>query len=69
MYPSLKELLRLPSTARMEFVDTYLVFDILRAYLQEDLSDGSAESWMVTNLISLNQSGSGISMRGRCLKV
>ena len=43
-YPALDELLRLPAAARMPFIDTHLLFDMLRLWLPEE---SSASTWLL----------------------
>jgi len=51
-YPTLDELLRLPAELRMPFVDTHLVFDMLRLWLPED---SAAAGWLLSRCESLER--------------
>ena len=48
-YPSYKELMNLPRLSRMEFINTFLVFDILKLFLFEDDREKTAD-WIISEV-------------------
>jgi hypothetical protein len=65
-YPLLEEFLTLPEPLRMEMIDTYFVFDILRLYVGEDVS-GIPIQWSIKSLDSLVLYGEKLSLSGRAV--
>lgn len=63
-YPSFDEFLSMDERQRMEMIDTYFVFDILRLYIREDASDATAQ-WNIKSLDSLQLKGGILSIGGR----
>ncbi|QBE65068.1 hypothetical protein [Pseudoduganella lutea] len=66
-YPELDEFLGMAQHQRMEMIDTYFVFDILRLYIGEDLSDADVK-WSVSSLDSLSLEDGILSLSGRLVK-
>lgn len=67
-YPSLNELLEMPETQRMEVVDAYLAFDILRAYVQEDAA-GPSVKWTIKSLDSVSKQEGVIVIEGQAAPI
>lgn len=65
-YPSLDELFEIAEAQRKEMVDAYFVFDILRAYVQEEAA-GPSVKWMIKSLDSLSRQGGAIFIEGRAV--
>jgi len=65
-YPSLNEFLHLPEKYRMEMIETYFTFDILRLYFSED-NFNSQILWMIDSLDSFQLCGTKIIMKGQAL--
>lgn len=63
-YPELEEFMSMDEHQRMEMIDTYFVFDILRLYIREDASDAIAQ-WSIKSLDSLQLKGGILSIGGR----
>lgn len=63
-YPAFDEFLNMVERQRMEMIDTYFVFDILRLYIREDASDATAQ-WNIKSIDSLQLKGGNLSIGGR----
>lgn len=63
-YPAFDEFLSMDEHQRMEMIDTYFVFDILRLYFREDAYAATAQ-WNIKSLDSLQLSGGILSIGGR----
>lgn len=61
-YPTLDELMLLPPEAHMPFVDTYLVFDILRLWLPEE---SAASAWLLSRCDAVEQREGKVVVHGR----
>lgn len=66
-YPEFDEFLSMAERQRMEMVNTYFVFDILRLYLHEDASD-SAVQWYIQSIDSLRLEDGIFSLGGRLIR-
>jgi hypothetical protein len=66
-YPSFDEFLSMAEPQRMEMIDTYFVFDILRHYIREDASDVSVQ-WNIGSLDSLQLKDGILTVGGRLKK-
>lgn len=62
-YPSIKQLFRLPASTRMAFLDTYLILDMLRLFLKEDLGR-EAVKWLVERCDSVDRLDHAIVIQG-----
>lgn len=65
-YLPLEALLQLPDALRMEMIDTYFVFDILRMYVHEDVSS-PAMRWVIDSVDSVSRQGATILIGGRAV--
>ena len=63
-YPAFDEFLSMGEYQRMEMIDTYFVFDILRLYIREDASDAAVQ-WNIKSLDSLQLKDGILSIGGR----
>jgi hypothetical protein len=67
-YPTLNEFVGLPEESRMEMIDTYFVFDILRIFFEEESYDVGTQ-WNVVRLDSLEGRGGTITLKGKAVPV
>lgn len=67
LYPSFDEFLNMAEPQRMEMINTYFVFDILRQYISEDASDVSVQ-WNIGSLDSLQLKDGILTIGGRVTK-
>lgn len=63
-YPKFDEFLGLDEYERMEMINTYFVFDILRLYVREDASDATVQ-WNIYSLDALSLRCGCIYLSGR----
>lgn len=66
-YPSLEEFLCLPEDSRMEMIESYFKFDILRLYIKED-AVGLPVQWLINSLTSFSICGSTVLISGHSVK-
>jgi hypothetical protein len=61
-YPTLERLFELSSKRRMEFIDSFLILDILRLYVEEERSAGV--KWFIQRCESLDRNGEACVLKG-----
>ena len=61
-YPTLDELLQLPAADRMPFVDTHLLFDMLRLWLPEE---SAAATWLLGRCELVERRGDVVLITGK----
>jgi hypothetical protein len=66
-YPSIEEFLQLPTPCRMEIIDAYFVFDILRLYVHEPPLSPDVQ-WLICSMDVVELRGAVLVIEGEVIQ-